>query len=689
MIRVDDFFVFNIGKDGFVMKKIVTWVSFCFLFTLFALSPQNAANHIALAAQAPSFVTLRTYLYENGDNDGTYTYTVKNLKKGYKVKWSVAGSGSSCLSFEKSVTKASKPKVSNRIFVDTGGFLSAKNKKAVITAQVYDKEGRLVKKLTDSVTLKVNSTFLQIATNKIQDSLTALAAKTSYDFDCRMAPANATSQLYWKVTTLSGTDCSSQITEDGVWTPLEKGSYYVQAYTKNSTTGRVISSTRIQATVGTGSTTVTAGKPVSAVILTTTVPVKTASSISYALYDSNGIDVTSSYKSKVSFSGVVPSGSLSSAGSLYMDTLGEYASVTLTYQNGSEKFTANANILCGSSSTGEIRTTITSTSENPSFENATLSTDNSFYLGDTAYFHFEVTSGSAVSLTYSNPRYFSQNTSVFTVDGTGKLTGIQPGSGILSVTCTVNQKQMTYQTRITVLPRRTASVLSLGSTSLTLSNVKEAAYQKTISVSVTDQYNNPVSQALATASITEASGKAVLAKYDSATGQITVAAQGAIPGTYTYTLTLSVGGSQLKAGFQVIVQAVPENGIETYLAEANTVFIDTKTSDRSPQPFEISVARYVNGIFGGYATIQSATVEGSLGWYGEDLTSTAKKKSQKIYPIEQGISLIASYPLGDSEASTEKKTAKPGTYTVTLTYTKIGEATGKTAEDKQLILVVK
>jgi hypothetical protein len=230
----------------------------------------------------------------------------------------------------------------------------------------------------------------------------------------------------------------------------------------------------------------------------------------------------------------------------------------------------------------------------------------------------------------------------------------------------------------------------LDKTSLTLSNAQDENYQKTISVAVSDQYNNPVEQTSATASIREENGKSVLAQYDRSTGQITVAAQGAASGTYTYTLTLTLGGSQLKAGFQVIVQAVPENGVETYLTETNTVLLDTKKQSANPQTFEIRIARYVNGIFGGYASLQSATVQSSLGWYGEDLTAEAKAKSQKIYPTDNKITLTAAYsPTSYTGTSATQKTAKAGTYTVTLKYYEIGENAGSKAVSKQVVLVVK
>ncbi|MFW5668808.1 MAG: hypothetical protein ACOCM4_06125 [Acetivibrio ethanolgignens] len=730
----------------------------------------------AAAAEAPAFVTKRSSLYENGSGDGTYLYTIKNLKKGYTVKWSKSGAGASYVSFKKKSTPVTGRRISNQVTVDTLGSMTAKNKKVTLTAKVYDKNNKLVKKLSDSVTLKVSSTSLRIKTTKITDSLTSLSTGKSYDFDAAISPSNATSQLYWSVTDQSGSDCSWQITSEGIWTPTTNGSFTICAYTKNGASSQILSTAKITATVGstflsarqtardtiavsfsgnmkselvlsdfslsylgiadstsslssTGSlvslkelslsedgktayikaynsltnkgvyqlsykgspvSTITAssGQPVSGVILTTQVPANTYKNIDFILYDQNGVDVTSAYKHMVSFDGVVPNGYLTSSGSLQMNTLGEYASVIMTCHTSEETFTVNANIMCVAEGSSGIRTMITSTTENPVFDRSGTVSETSFYLGDTAYFHFELYDENKASVDFKNPYYSSLDTSILTITSDGKLTGKKAGTATLSVSCTVNNKQVYYKVIVTVLPRRSPAQLVLSKSNVTLSNVSEEDYGASMQVTAYDQYHNAVNLASAIAELKEKDGKAILARYDSSTGEIKLQAQGAQPGTYTYTLKLLVGGSQLTASFQVTVQAVPANGIETYLPETNTIALDTSTLTAGSEPlcFKLRLARYVNGIFAGYATLQSASVQSDAGWHSDDLTAKASSKARKIYPEDNQIILTAGYWDSSTAAA---KTAAAGTYTVTLQYYEIGDNKSSELQRTQLVVVVK
>lgn len=709
----------------------------------------------AKAAKAPAFVTKRSTLYENGSAEGTYTYTIKNLKKGYTVSWSKSGAGASYVSFQKKHTPVSQKKVSNQLTVDTLGSKNAKNKKVTITAKIYDKDKKLVKKLSDSVTLKVSSTSLHIKTSKITDDLTALSIGKSYDFDASVSPANATSRLYWSVTDEAGRDFSRQITSDGVWTPTMDGTYTIHAHTRNSANGRIISSAKTTAVVGStllsvrqtacdtiavsfssnmntrlslpdfalsylgvsnsstgfnsvGTTislaslslsedgktaylkthsqltdqgvyqlsykntpvktlTASIGVPVSGVITTTQIPANTYTDISFTLYDKNGVDVTSIYKYMASFDGVVPDGYLSSNGNLRMDTIGEYASVIMTCHTPEESFTINANILCVPEVSSGIRTVITSSSDNPVFDRSDMVSETSFYLGENAYFHFELYDENNATLAFQNPYFTSLDTEILTIAGDGRLTGKKAGTATLSIYCTVNGRQVNYRIPVTVLPRRTPSQLVLSTSNITLSNAREADYGAKIQVTAYDQYRNLINLDSAVAELTETNGKAVLASYDNQKGQITIRAQGAAPGSYTYTLSLLVGGRKISASFHITVQEVPATGIETYLAEAASITLNTDdlAADSAPLCFQLRLARYINGIFAGYATLQSASVQSELGWHSNDLTVKPSARVRKIYPEDNQIILTAGY--WDHNTATPKA-APAGTYTVTLQY---------------------
>lgn len=228
------------------MKRQVRKLAVTLAFTLAV----GSVPYTAKAAAAPDFKTYRTSVYENGVADGVYTYTIKNVKKGYKVKWGITGGGKAYVKVNKSTTKAAKTTVSNKITIDTKEKAAAKNKKFNIIAKVYDSKGKLVKTLKDKPAIKVQATDAAINTTKIKDSLTALAVGSTYDFDTTLTPANSTSITYWTVTNEAGEDVSSEITDDGKWTPTKMGKYTIKATVRNSKSSKARATKTLSVTVG-------------------------------------------------------------------------------------------------------------------------------------------------------------------------------------------------------------------------------------------------------------------------------------------------------------------------------------------------------------------------------------------------------------------------------------------------------
>ena len=72
------------------LKKLIAFV--CAVAMVITMAPANAEA----AKKKVAFVKSYTALYENDTNKGVYTYTVKNLIKGQKVKWSISGTGKRC-----------------------------------------------------------------------------------------------------------------------------------------------------------------------------------------------------------------------------------------------------------------------------------------------------------------------------------------------------------------------------------------------------------------------------------------------------------------------------------------------------------------------------------------------------------------------------------------------------------------
>lgn len=206
---------------------------------------------VAEAASAPAFKTTRTNLYENGPAKGVHLYTVENIKKGYTVKWSLGGPGAEFAELKYISRKSNGSASANKVILSSLGDLKAKNAKLSIVAKVYDTKGKLVKTLTDNVTIKIQATKVAFKTNKIKEPLDGLSVGKSYDFDKTFTPYNSSSVTHWTVIDSEGRDHSSEITSAGVWTPTKDGTYTITVYGRNSRSGSNICSSTLTAVVGT------------------------------------------------------------------------------------------------------------------------------------------------------------------------------------------------------------------------------------------------------------------------------------------------------------------------------------------------------------------------------------------------------------------------------------------------------
>lgn len=212
---------------------------------LFTYMPVNAQ-----AAVEPAFQKTYSVFYENRANKGIYDITVKNVQKGYILKWRITGLGKTYASFENTKTIASAASVTNKLTINSKADMAfAAAQRIRITVNVYTAKWKLVKKLTFAGKLQSKAKAIDILTTGI-DSLNQLAPGRSYQFQAAMTPANATSKVYWQVKDASGTDHSAEITADGLWTPLKEGTYTITALAKNSPTGQPLCTKSIQATVG-------------------------------------------------------------------------------------------------------------------------------------------------------------------------------------------------------------------------------------------------------------------------------------------------------------------------------------------------------------------------------------------------------------------------------------------------------
>lgn len=185
------------------------------------------------ATAVPKFQKTYSSVYENGVDKGTYTYTLKNLKKGQTVKWSVSGAGKSYVNLKKISTKATKSTVSNVLTVKTGGKTAAKNKKVTLTAKVYSSAGKLQYTVKTSAKVKIKPTKVTLTTPKDADGI--LFVGKSYNFGYTLIPGNATSTNVWTVTGDDGVDYSSYMSSTGVFKPMKAGIYTIKIAAKIGT----------------------------------------------------------------------------------------------------------------------------------------------------------------------------------------------------------------------------------------------------------------------------------------------------------------------------------------------------------------------------------------------------------------------------------------------------------------------
>lgn len=224
----------------------------CALALVITMVPVSAE-----AAAKPKFAKKYSSLYENGDKGGVYTYTVKNLTKGQKVKWTVTGTGKSYAKLKKTTTTATKTSVSNTLTINTKGKAAAKNKIVNVTAKIYSKAGKLVSTLSSgNAKIKVKTTKIEIVSDALSQE--RLYIGESYQFQYKLTPANGTSTNTWSVSCSDGSDVSSAMTKTGVFTPEKEGTYTITATAKSGSAKRTA-----QATVVVGRT-MTAAKQVAA-----------------------------------------------------------------------------------------------------------------------------------------------------------------------------------------------------------------------------------------------------------------------------------------------------------------------------------------------------------------------------------------------------------------------------------------
>ena len=680
------------------LKKLIAFV--CAVTMMITLVPAN----VEAATKKVAFSKNYTTLYENDVNKGVYTYTVKNLIKGQKVKWSISGTGKSYAKLSKKTTSVSGSTSSNKLKIRTKKKTAAKNKTVIVKAKIYNKNGKLQYTLVaKTAKIKVLPTKIQIA-GEAASQTEYLIGKT-YQFQFKITPVNATSTNVWSATDETGAKIP-QMTSSGAFTPAKEGTYTICVQAKNgskvvktakktikvgmtmidakqtavkkvvaeysSSAKNLVTKDSFQVTNAAGARsevksiefsadgkevtlnlyanlideqeyTVTDGKmsynftahigqPVSLKILTTEVTAERETPIVYALYDSYGIDVLDAYPGTAEYDCKITNGYLTDQNKIFMKTIGDTGIINLTYTNKEDSklvLKDTATVVCVAANAAEdTNFTLTTSEKTPDYGVASYKDNRKVASGNNYYAHFRALDEDKNEIKYDTVSFESSDPDTLLINnennGVAKVTAVKSGSVRIIVTATNGKQEYTYTYEVTVAEPAYLKNVKLDQNTLMLSNRYVAGYKGYINVEATDQYGDDFALTDESVQITGTNAYAV--KYDEINDRIIVDPSMLTAGTYSYTVTVTVGTHKATTGFNVVVQTPPENGAVTYKIDMDQPVIDMAVKGNendlvNAKTVNIRLAQYKGGMFYDYVYIQSATIKKGDLYYTTDLTN--------------------------------------------------------------------
>ena len=411
------------------------------------------------------------------------------------------------------------------------------------------------------------------------------------------------------------------------------------------------------------------GVPVLMKILTQKVTVGKETVIEYALYDQKGIDVSEVYRGSIEYTAEVMNGYLKDTNKLFMTEVGKTATVTLKYvskTDNSVKLEATSVIMCVAAQTsGETNFTLTNSIAAPDFAAGSYKDNRKVSIGSTYYAHFRALDTDKSEIKYTMIKYESSDPDTMIITADGKVTPIRNGDVKVLITAVYAGEEYSYSYDVTVADAPYLKTIQLSEDHVTMSNVYNTDYRKYIEVTALDQNGERFPLTSETAVFTDNSTyKQNLVSYDVASDRIIVKASTAVPGTYSYTLTLTADGKKASASFRVGVSPVPTSGTEHCEIEIDKSKADLSlnTDISSSQFANARLAQYRSGVFMNYMSFTSATVMKDGYYYGTDLTAGGKTEKQTISP-----SSLLSLKILDITSGVCRK-AETGTYTIALQY---------------------
>lgn len=416
------------------------------------------------------------------------------------------------------------------------------------------------------------------------------------------------------------------------------------------------------------------GVPVKLELLTRKATVDKETTIEYALYDQNGVNVAAAYPGTLDYDAEVTNGYITNDKKLYMTTVGKTATVTVKYTSKTEAgliLVGTGVITCEAASTSaDTNFTMTTVTTAPDYKATGYKDNRRVAIGKTYYAHFRALDTDKSEIKYTSVKYESSDPDALIITKEGKVTPIRSGQVKVIVTAVYADQEYAYSYDITVADAPKLTTLNTSTTSVTMSNVYNSEYRKYISVTALDQYGESYALTGENAVLTNTTTNLIntsVASYDAANDRIVLNASNAIPGTYNYTLTLTAGGEKASASFTVVivsVSSVPSNAATTYEIEMDKISDDLSlTTDVSGSRYvNVRLAQYRGGVFTNYTMFTSATITKDGKYYSNDLTVAGTTTKPTI-----GGSNRLSLKTLDITNDTCRK-AETGIYTITLQY---------------------
>lgn len=216
----------------YIRRKILS-----ILIILSFLSSVIPTDNILAASGSVPTIQKYTYSYVGTNN----VYKISNVKKGYKISWSLNKGIAEYVSFKEDTPVPSKEIVAKGTTSEVSVYTlaDAKNvidKSYLVTANVYDTDGDKVATLRDRVRISIDSTKVKI-NNPPKNNIIVLGS--SYNFNRTIIPSSTSNKTFWIVSDVTGkevintktgkTSTIGTMRMNGVFTPTVAGVYKITA----------------------------------------------------------------------------------------------------------------------------------------------------------------------------------------------------------------------------------------------------------------------------------------------------------------------------------------------------------------------------------------------------------------------------------------------------------------------------